>query len=229
MRLIIAFFFLATLTACVGKNDRPFKFKNIAKADIDLVTDIHIEQLHRLTKTLAVKLYKRNPRELKKNPQMTIDKRIQQLLAIRENPKSRFSELGYLDNVEALKLAFSEDFYGDRVFALMAGITGMLSNAYNNKMEFYILDDLDQQKLYDSARNLEIISWKLNNIRGENGKPLVLSNGYTLNGTANYSYERVLSQMMIIQDMMALLISDNTNRTINKVVQGIATFVFIPI
>jgi len=39
----------------------------------------------------------------------------------------------------------------------------------------------------------------------------------------------VLSQMMIIQDMMAILISDSTNRTINKVVHGLASFFFIPI
>ncbi|WP_041766203.1 hypothetical protein [Psychromonas ingrahamii] len=229
MRLIVAIFFLVMLTACIGKNIRQFKIENVAKADIDLVTDIHIEQLQRLTKYLTVKLYKRNPKELKKNPEMTIDKRIYQLMKIRKNPKEALAELGHLDNVAALNLAFSEDFSGDRVFALMAGVTVMLSNSYNNQLEFYMLDDIDQQKLYNSARNLEIISWKLNNLKDENGNVLLLSNGYSANGVANYSYERVLSQMIIIQDMMAILISDSTNRTINKVVHGLASFFFIPV
>ena len=92
-----------------------------------------------------------------------------------------------------------------------------------------MLDDIDQQKLYDSARNLETISWKLNNSKDENGNLLLLSNGYSADGVANYSYERVLSQMMIIQDMMAIIISDSTNRTINEVVHGFASFFFIPI
>ena len=229
MRLIVAVFFLVMLSACIGKDVRPFKFENVAKADIDLVTDIHIEQLHRLTKNLAVKLYKRNPNELKKIPGMTIDKRIFQLMKIKRHPKGALAELGHLDNVAALDLAFSENFSGDRVFALMAGVTVMLSNSYNNQLEFYMLDEIDQQKLYNSARNLEIISWKLNNSKDKNGKVLLLSNGYSEEGVANYSYERVISQMIIIQDMMAILISDSTNRTINKVVHGLASFFFIPI
>lgn len=229
MRLIVAIFFVVMLTGCVGKNIRPFKIENIAKADVDLVTEVHIEQLQRLTKKLTVKLYKRNPKELKKIPGMTIDKRIEQLIEIKKHPKAALAELGHLDNVAALNLAFSEDFYGDRVFALMAGTTLMLSNSYNNQLEFYMLDDIDQQKLYDSARNLETISWKLNNSSDENGNVLLLSNGYSVDGVANYSYERVLSQMIIIQDMMAIIISDSSNRTINKVVHGFASFFFIPI
>ena len=229
MRIVTVIFLLVILSACTAKNARPFKIENVAKSDIDLVTDIHIEQLQRLVKTLTVKLYKRNPKELEKNPEMTIDKRINQLKKIRRYPKGALAELGRLDNVEALNLAFSEQFTGDRVFALMAGITLMLSNSYNNQLEFYMLDDIDQQKLYNSARNLEIISWKLNNAKDEHGNVLLLSNGYSEEGIANYSYERVLSQMIIIQDMMAILISDSTNRTINKVVHGLASFFFIPI
>jgi len=228
MRLIIAAFLAVTLAACVGKETRPFNIKNLAKADIDLVTDIHIEQLRKLTKKLIVKLYKRNPRELNKNQGMTIERRTLQLMTV-DRPENGFAELDNLDSVAALSLAFSADFSGDRVFALMAGITGMLSNAYNNKLEFFILDEIDQQKLYYSARNLEAISWKLNNLKYESGEPLLLSNGRSEDGIANYSYERILSQMVIIQDMMALLISDRTNRTINKVVHGIASFAFIPI
>lgn len=229
MRLIVVICFFILLTGCAGKNVRPFKIENFAKADIDLVTDIHIEQLQKLTETLTVKLYKRNPKELKKIPGMTIDKRIEQLFEIKKHPKEALAELGYLDSVDALNLAFSEDFTGDRVFALMAGTTLMLSKSYNNQLEFYMLDNIDQQKLYDSARNLETIAWKLNNAKDEHGDVLLLSNGYSVNGVANYSYERVLSQMIIIQDMMAILISDSTNRTINKVVHGVASFFFIPI
>jgi hypothetical protein len=213
---------------CVSKDSRPFSLKNLAKADIDLVTDIHIEQIRKLTKRLIIKMYKRNPKELKKNPDMTIEKRVKQLMTV-NRPVNGFAELYNRDGVEALPLAFNEAFTGDRVFALMAGITGMLSNSYNDQLEFYLLDDIDQQKLYHSARNLERISWQLNNRRDADGNLLLLSNGFTQDGTANYSYERVISQMIIIQDMMALLISDSTNRTINKVVHGVASFTFIPI
>ena len=111
----------------------------------------------------------------------------------------------------------------------MTGISGMLSASYNHKTDFYVFDEIDHQKLYDSARNLETISWQLNNRKYDNGELLLLSNGIGANGIANYSYERVLGQMIILQDMMALLISDGTNRTINKVAHSVASFTFFPI
>jgi len=228
MHYILTILLALTLTACAGKDGRPFEIKNLAKSDIDLVTDVHIEQIRKLTRKLIVKLYKRNPRELRKSSGMTVDARLSQLMTVKR-PQNGFLELGNRDGVDALPLAFSTDFQGDRVFALMAGVTGMLTASYNNRLEFYILDDIDQQKLYDSARNLEILSWQLNNRRDDDGQFLLLSNGIDENGVANYSYERVLSQMIIIQDMMAILVSDSTNRTINKVIHSVASITFIPI
>ncbi len=228
MRFIMTVLLIFTLTACAGKDNRPFDIKNLAKSDIDLVTDIHIEQIRKLTRRLIIKLYKRNPRELKKNSGMTIDARLSQLMTV-DRPKHGFQELGNMDGVEALPLAFSKEFEGDRVFALMAGITGMLSASYNNQLEFYILDEISQQKLYNSARNLETITWQLNNRRYDSGELLLLTNGIDANGVPNYSYERVLGQMILVQDMMAILVSDSTNRTINKVVQSVASMTFIPI
>lgn len=228
MRFVFALLLMFALTACAGKDGRAFDIKNLAKSDIDLVTDVHIEQIRKLTRKLIVKLYKRNPRELKKNSGMTIDARLSQLMTV-NRPENGFLELGNMDGVNALTLAFSKEFKGDRVFALMVGVTGMLSASYNNQLEFYILDEIDQQKLYDSARNLETISWQLNNRKYDSGELLLLSNGVDVNGVPNYSYERVLSQMIIIQDMMAILVSDSTNRTINKVVHSVASMTFIPI
>jgi len=227
MRYIAITLLMFVLTACAGK-ENSFEIKNLAKSDIDLVTDVHIKQLRELLKTLTVKLYKRNPRELKKNSGMTIDARVAQILTV-ERPENGYLELGNMDGVDVLPLAFSKEFKGDRVFALMTGISGMLSASYNHKVDFYIFDEIDHQKLYDSARNLETISWQLNNRKYDNGELLLLSNGVGANGVANYSYERVLGQMILLQDMMALLISDGTNRTINKVAHSVASFTFFPI
>ncbi|GLO60490.1 lipoprotein [Vibrio sp. MACH09] len=227
MRYVVITLLVLVLTACADK-ENSFDIKNLAKSDIDLVTDVHIKQLRELLRTLTVKLYKRNPRELKKSSGMTIDARLAQIMTV-DRPKNGYLELGNMDGVDVLPLAFSKEFKGDRVFALMVGITGMLSASYNHKVDFYIFDEIDQQKLYNSARNLETVSWQLNNQKYDNGEPLLLSNGIGKNGIANYSYERVLGQMIILQDMMALLVSDGTNRTINKVAHGVASFTFFPI
>ncbi|OOF10556.1 MULTISPECIES: hypothetical protein [Salinivibrio] len=217
-----------SLTGCAQKLGRPFDIKNLAKSDMDLITDIHIAEIRDLTEQLIVKLYKRNPRELRKVPGMTIEKRVAQLMA-EKRPENGFRELGGMDGIALLPLAFSSEFRGDRVFALMAGVTGMISASYNHQLEFFLLDDIDQQKLYNCARNLEKVAWLLNNEKDDNGEQLLLSNGVGKNGVPNYSYERLFSQMILIQDMMAVMVADSTNRHINQVVHSMASMTFFPI
>lgn len=227
LRVVGSVLLAVSLTAC-SSSDRPFEFKNLAKSDMDLITDIHLDEIREHIRELMIKLYKRNPRELAKVPGMTLNERLASVMTV-ERPESGYAELGGLDGIDALYLAFSETFQGDRVFALMVGITGMVSESYNHQLEFYLLDDIDQQKLYNSARNLEIVAWLLNTRRDSNGELMLLSNGIAEDGTPNYSYERLLSKMIVIQDMMAKMVSDRTNRAINQVVHGMASMTFFPI
>lgn len=211
------------LAGCAGNGKpRPFQLKNLAKSEIDMVADLHIETVNKLARELTIKLYKRNPRELDKVPGMTIDKRLQLLLG---SPRLiTHPELNNLYAEKAVLLAFDPEFRGDRVFALMVGITGMLHASYSYRNEFYLLNEIDQQKLYNSARNLEAVAWRLNSYRQPNGEPFLLAND-----PANLSFERLLGKLIAHQDMMARIVSDATNRAINTVVHGIASTTLLPI
>ncbi|OMH25950.1 hypothetical protein BGP75_24505 [Motiliproteus sp. MSK22-1] len=211
------------LTGCGGNG---FSLKNLAKSDIDMVTDIYIREQYFHTRELMTKLYKRNPRELTKNPGYTINKRLKQLGRTRSS--FRFPELGNKVGNDALNLVFDEAFKGDRVFALLVGIRSSLHASYNQKSELYLLDELDQQKLYNSARNLEIIAWRLRAFRQADGTLFLLSNGYQ-DGIPNLSYERLFGKMIGLQDMMAKIVSGKNDRTINTVVHGMATTALLPI
>lgn len=229
-QLFILIFAMLFLSGCMSQSasDRPFKFQNLAKTDIDLVADAHVEILTEHLKDLTIKLYHRNPRELRKAPTgTTIEKRLVQIF---ESPRQlSHSELYYRYGVDAIPLAFDENFQGDRVFALMVGVAGMLHAAYNYRDEFFMLDDLDQQRLYMSARNLEIIVWRLSNRKDQQGELFLLSNGITPTGIQNLSFERLFGKLIAHQDMMARIISDKNNRSINKVVISVATATLFPI
>ncbi|WP_428035725.1 hypothetical protein [Amphritea sp.] len=219
---------LVLSTGCATNSASNFKLSNLAKSDIDSVTDMHIKETSKLCRELTIKLYKRNPRELAKAPPgTTVKKRISQIFS---NQRIQgFTELNGLKGTAAITLSFSETYQGDRVFALMAGISSMLYSAYNYQDEFFILDEIDQQKLYNSARNLETVSWQLNNRRDSHGERYILSNGISEDGIRNLSYERLFGKLISLQDMMALLIADTTNRNITRVVQSAASMTFLPI
>ena len=102
------------------------------------------------------------------------------------------------------------------------------AGSYNGKTEFYLTDSLDPQKLYNSARNIEIAAWKLAHARDARGEPLLLSN--EMAGDArNLSFEREFGKMIAYQDVMAQIAAQRTNRVIRRVVQTLATAVFLPI
>jgi hypothetical protein len=213
------------LGGCAPGHFRP---QNLAKTDVDQITDLHIRTLEGHLRKLAIKLYRRNPRELRKQPGQSLEKRLQQLFG--ERSELRFSELGNRQSTEAMLLAFDDGFTGDRVFAVMAGLTDMLRRAYDYKTEYFILDELDQQKLYNSARNIEVLVWRLSHKRNAQGELYLLSNEMTDDNIPdNLSFERLFGKMIALQDMMAGITADSSNRTINRVVQGAATMIFLPI
>jgi len=218
---------LMLLTGCSTPGDRPFNIKSLAKTDIDMVADAHVEEVTSLARELTIKLYMRNPREMVKGPNgMTLDQRLDQLFS----PPRLIThpELNNRYGVDAVPLAFDPAFQGDRVFALMVGISGMLHASYNYKDTFYMLDEINQQKLYNSARNIEAVVWQLSNRRQSNGELFLLTNGLD-EYSQNLSFERLFGKLIAHQDMMARIISDKTNRSINKVVHSVASFTLLPI
>ncbi|MBV1789780.1 hypothetical protein KQ940_17125 [Marinobacterium sp. D7] len=229
MRLLLITLTLVLLQGCAtNERARPFELKSLAKSDIDMVTDQHILAVNALVRELTIKLYKRNPRELKKAPAgMTLNRRLHQLL---DSPRQiNHAELGSRYGVDAMPLVFDPEFKGDRVFALMIGISGMLHAAYSYRNEFFLLDEIDQQKLYNSARNLEAVAWRLNNLRTPEGELFLLTNGIADSGVSNLSFERIFGKLIAYQDMMAKIVANKTNRAIKNVVVGFASTALLPI
>ena len=211
-----------------GCGSSAFKVQNLAKGDIDFVADGHYRETQRLLKELTIKLYRRNPSELLKKPHTSIELRTQKLFG-HDGPLI-FAELDFQQGTDALDLALDNDFQGDRVLALMAGLNGMIRHAYEYRSESFMFDKLDQQKLYQSARNIEVLIWRLKRARerGNNVGPLLLTNSLT-GEPSNLSFERLFGKLIALQDMMAVIVSQQNDRLINKVTQNVASMVFFPL
>ena len=204
---------------------RSFSLKELAKGDIDNVVETHQQEVIASLKTLTLKLYRRNPQEWRKGGFVNAENAVENLY----QPLSHWQLAQKPDWQTSLLNAWREDFAGDRVQALMQGLLVMNMAAYNHRTEFYLLSEVDAQKLYNSARNLEAVAWKLSNARRLNGELFLLSNAIDSEGAANLSFEREFGKLIGIQDTLARIIEDKNNRAIRFGVVNAATMIFLPI
>jgi hypothetical protein len=231
MRLV-ALICLSVLAACANKGTLPekpasgFSASQLAKTDIDRVAEAHQREIFSNLRLLAEKLYRRNPRELKKSSRTTVAAGIARIFEGRH--EWNFPELQGKRGTQAIHLAFQEDYRGDRVLAFMAGLGGMIQTAFQDKTEFFVLDDLDPQSLYNAARNVEIAVWKLSNDRTPQREPYLLSNEGA-GAAPNLSFEREFGKVIGSLDVLSKIIADKTDRTVVRVIQSLATAVFLPI
>lgn len=69
----------------------------------------------------------------------------------------------------ALTLALSPDFAGDRVAAFIVACNDTIVTAHGGRRDFYYLDSIDPQHIYNAARNMETALWILNSRRDARG------------------------------------------------------------
>ncbi|CCK81154.1 hypothetical protein [Desulfobacula toluolica] len=184
-----------------------------------------MNQVINLLKALTEKLYKKNPSELQKIEGRTIESSIDRIFKCPSYEKHK--ELDFKDSTDAILLGFEPEFKGDRIFAMMYGLYTMIHKSYNNKCELFMLDYLNEQNLYNSARNIEIFVWRLKTRHMTNGRLVILTNSFE-DDVKNLSYERIFGKLISLQDTMALIVAGRSGRVIKEVIQ-IAGMTFFPI
>ena len=205
---------------------RAYSVSNLAKSDVDIASELTQREVLKSLRLLTEKLYRRNPQEYRKAGLESVDAAVARLFD--ELPKWPESHLAKFNWEENFKLTFLDGYSGDRVYSFMSALTSMVMASYNHKREFFVTDELSAQKLYNSARNIEVAVWKLSNAKLPSGAKYLISN--TLDGEVpNLSFEREFGKLIADQDLLALLIEDRSNRTITRTLQGVASFVFLPI
>ena len=223
---------LIVLAGCASEGTRPqhsdgsFKPGQLAKGDIDRVVEAHQREVFQNLRVLAEKLYRRNPREWRKGGDETIDAALARIFTV--DHQWKFAALEGRRGTQAIQLAFRDEYQGDRVLAFIGGMGSMIQTAFRDKTEFFILDDLDGQALYNAARNVEIAVWKLSNGKTPSGELYLVSNEAS-GPVVNLSFEREFGKVIASLDILSKIVSDKQNRAVSKVIQSLATAVFLPI
>jgi hypothetical protein len=199
----------------------------VMKTDFNRMADVELSENMTSLRTLMLKLYKRNPKELAKSTADHADKMVEWVFDGATQHHWQFEEIENKQGTEALYLTFNQDFKGDRVLAFIVGLSTMLQKAHGGKDNFYLTDDIHPQSLYNVARNIEIAAWKLSTSRKPDGELYLLSNELN-DHERNLSFEREFGKMVGRTDLLALMLAEKSQRLISRIMQSIATAPFLP-
>ncbi|OUR64991.1 hypothetical protein A9Q79_04845 [Methylophaga sp. 42_25_T18] len=202
-------------------------FSRLAKSDIDEVIELHQRTVMKHLEQLMIKLYKRNPSARYDKAQRNIEDSVN--LVFSRPHDFKYTQLNNRSSTDLIYLALDPEYQGgDRVLPFIVGLRSMLMASYDLHTEFYYLTSIDEQKLYNSARNIEIAAWLLAESRNEQDDLYLLSDSLE-NERRNLSYQRLLGQMIATQDNLADIVSHKTGRLIKTVVVKAASMMFLPI
>lgn len=199
----------------------------LAKNDFDRMADVEMEENTQSLRNLMTKLYKRNPNQLAKSTPDPVEKMVDWVFEGEQQHHFQFKEIDNKQGTDAIFLAFDANYQGDRVLPFIVGLHTMLLKAHGNKTDFYLTDNIDPQSVYNVARNIEIAAWKLSTARDANGNLYLLTNEIS-DKDRNLSFEREFGKMIGRTDLYAIALAEKSQRLISRVMQSLATAVFLP-
>tara|TARA_B100000524_G_scaffold201105_2_gene104718 strand:+ start:567 stop:1208 length:642 start_codon:yes stop_codon:yes gene_type:complete len=211
------------MVGCALPIKAPPEVKDLVKSDTAFFVEAVRSELDQNLSHLLVKLYRRNPIQLPAT--LSIEARVEQLRV----PKLDLKEFGGPKPDDLVRMAFHEDFTGDRAYAFVAGLQSMVNHAFDHRREYLLLDDLPSaQFVYNSARNIETAAYLLRTQRNSSKEPYLFADGFQ-GDVLNASYSQLMGEMIGLQDALSKALAKKDQRALNAVARGAASFVFLPV
>jgi len=197
------------------------------KSDMDEVIEFHQRAAMANLKALMVKLYYRNPKGRHDAKIRTIEASVN--LTFSRSNDDYYPQWQSVKATDIVRIALDESYQGrDRILPFIVGLRKMIMASYDNHTEFFYLTSIDAQKLYNSARNIEIAAWMLAENRDVRGNLLLLSDSLEQE-KRNLSFQRLIGQIIATQDNLSMIMAHKSGRLIKNVVVTAASMVFLPI
>lgn len=209
----------------------PTAAAELAQSDANRMATLAMQENLEGLLRLADKLYRRNPAEWRKGGAASREQALEQLRAAIIPQRQPWPALQGRRDIAAMALALAPEFAGDRVAAFIYATADMIITAHGGKTEFFLLDGVDAQHLYNAARNVETAVWLLAQRRNAQGQPLLLADEMGPQGR-NLSFEREFGKIIARLDLLATFTTEKYRRAAISYVQGIVggTFLqFLPV
>ncbi len=197
----------------------PTAATELAQSDANRIATLGMQENLEGLYRLMDKLYRRNPAEWRKSGTASREHAIDQ---VRTSITQRqpWAPLQGRRDIAAMGLALAPEFAGDRVAAFIHATADMIITAHGGKTEFFLLDGVDAQHLYNAARNVEVAVWLLAQRRNAQGQPLLLADEMGPQGR-NLSFEREFGKIIARLDLLANFTTEKYRRAAISYVHGI--------
>lgn len=203
----------------------PLTSAELAQSDVNRMATLgmrdNLDSLYRLLD----KLYRRNPAEWRKAGNTSREAAIERVRGAIES-RAPWPELQGKRDIAALSQALHPDFRGDRVAAFIYASADMLIVAHGDKTDFYLIDSLDAQYIYNAARNVESAVWLLATRRNATGQPLLLADEIS-ERERNLSFEREFGKVIGRLDLLSEVLTEKYRRAVISYVQSLAGATFL--
>lgn len=202
-----------------------FQPSQLLQSDINRIANLSMRDNLDSLELLLEKLYRRNPSMWRRTNAASLeDARTRVMQAIRA--QQPLPGLDQAHGIDAMFIALSPHFEGDRAGALIYGMGSMLVDAYGGHLELNLVNGLDAQKLANAAHNITVAAWILAQRRAPDGEPMLLSNEISAAGR-NLSFEREIGKIIGRLDTLAALIDEKYRRSAISYAQGFAAGPFL--
>ncbi len=220
-------FFLVACTSTPAPNGKvetaSLSSKELVQSDVNRMATIAMADNLEALSQLASRLYDHNPSQLKKSG---LDKNAA-IARLNNAIKSRtpWKNLGEKRALDAVALSLSPGFKGDRVAAFVYAASDIFIQAQGDRVEFYLLNGLDAQKLYNAARDVDKASQWLTTKNNPKIYALAMSNE-----DAKY-YDKVFGKIIGRLDTLEEFVTEKYRRAGVGYIQGLvggSLFQFFP-
>jgi hypothetical protein len=204
LKPLLAAILLPCVAACSALNSteraQPYGNQEWLQSGANRMANLALRDNLESVRRVQLSLYRRNPREWRKWAASQDEAIARTWNAAMEGTPS--PQLRGAVGIDAIRLAFDPAFQGDRVSALVLGWTAMLRQANGNTWSQTMIDGVDAENAYRSARNVEISLWLISSRAGADGQPLLYATEIGERGR-NLVVDRELSKVVARLDLMA--------------------------
>ncbi len=220
LTVVLSFFLYATGCSATKKTPAPYgevegnnmHTQELLQSDVNRIATISVRNNLVYLQRIKAVLYELNPDSLTQSG-LSAEESERLFWQALQQRKPLIADQEEWRGLKAVEVALSDEFKGDWVALYSFGLTDILLNGFNYRTDLYLINGMDSQKLYNSARELEVATQML---RTRASKKRIIPDQ-----NKDARIERAIGAVVATVDLLAVYNTEKYRRIGINYVQGL--------